>query len=153
MQPFRLLIFVFLTVLLVACAAQTTATQVPSQPLPLATNTSQPVIIQTLTESPPPSQTSSCDDWQSWPVTPVVSDTARELYHHGQASGNNPRAFSKIGDGEISTEWFFTAFDLGEDYYDLGPYQNLRPVIEHFAGSFGRIGMTAQTRFQHRSDS
>ena len=147
MQPIRLLIFVFLAFLLVACAAQATATQLPSQPLPLPTNTSQPAIVQTLTKSPPPSQTSSCDDWQSWPVTPVVSNTARELYQRGQASGNNPRAFSKIGDGEISTEWFFTAFDLGEDYYDLGPYQNLRSVIEHFAGSFGRIGMTARRGF------
>jgi hypothetical protein len=146
-QTFRVLIFVFLTFLLVACADQARATQLPSQPLPLPTNTSQPAIVRTVTESPPPSQTISCDDWQSWPVTPVVSNTARELYRRGQAGSNNPRAFSKIGDGEISTEWFFTAFDLGEDYYDLGPYQNLRSVIEHFAGSFGRIGMTARRGF------
>ncbi len=147
MQPFRLLILLFLAFLLMACAAQATATQIPSQPLPSPVNTSQPAIVQTVTESPSPSQRISCDDWQSWPVTPVVSNTARELYQRGQAGSNNPRAFSKIGDGEISTEWFFTAFDLGEDYYDLGPYQNLRSVIEHFAGSFGRIGMTARRGF------
>jgi hypothetical protein len=146
-QPFRLLVFVFLTFHLVACAAQATATQHPPQPLPLPTNTSQPAIVQTVTASPSPSQPISCADWQSWPVTPLVSNTARELYQRGQAGGNNPRAFSKIGDGEISTEWFFTAFDLGEDYYDLGPYQNLRSVIKHFAGSFGRIGMTARRGF------
>jgi hypothetical protein len=81
------------------------------------------------------------------PVTPVVSETARELYERGQASGNDPHAFSKIGDGEISTAWFFTAFDLGEDYYDLGPYQDLLPAIDHFAGSFERIGMAARRGF------
>lgn len=78
---------------------------------------------------------------------PVVSSTARELYRGGQADGNDPRAFSKIGDGEIAAQWFFTAFDLGDDYYNLGPYQNLIPVIEHFEGSFGRIGMAARRGF------
>jgi hypothetical protein len=89
----------------------------------------------------------SCDEWQSWPVIPAVSKAAQELYQRGQAGGNNPRAFSKIGDGEISTEWFLTAFDLGENYYDLGPYQDLRSVIEYFAGSFGRIGVAARRGF------
>ncbi|HEX9840514.1 MAG TPA: hypothetical protein VGA72_14285 [Anaerolineales bacterium] len=89
----------------------------------------------------------SCDNWQALPVTPVVSETAHELYEHGQASGNDPHAFSKIGDGEISTAWFLTAFDLGEAYYGLGPYQDLLPAIDHFAGSFARIGMAARRGF------
>jgi hypothetical protein len=89
----------------------------------------------------------ACEAWQSWPVIPTVSATMRALYQRGQESGNNPRAFSKIGDGEISTAWFLTAFDLGEDYYDLGPYQNLAPVIEQFAGSFERSGMAARRGF------
>jgi hypothetical protein len=88
-----------------------------------------------------------CEDWQAWPVIPIVSKTALDLYQRGQLSGNNSRAFSKIGDGEISTEWFLSAFDLGEGYYDLGPYQDLRPVIEHFSGSFNRIGMAARRGF------
>jgi hypothetical protein len=79
-------------------------------------------------------------------VIPTVGETMRSCIG-GQETGNNPRAFSKIGDGEISTAWFFTAFDLGEDYYDLGPYQNLPPVIENFAGSFERTGMAARRGF------
>jgi hypothetical protein len=89
----------------------------------------------------------SCETWQSWPVVPNVTEAMRELYRRGQETGNNPRTFSKIGDGEISAEWFFTAFDLGEDHFDLGPYQNLTPVIEHFAGSFARTGMAARRGF------
>jgi hypothetical protein len=69
------------------------------------------------------------------------------IYQKGQGSGNNPRAFSKIGDGEISAEWFLTAFDHGETYYDLGSYQNLKPVIEYFQGSLGRTGMAARRGF------
>jgi hypothetical protein len=69
------------------------------------------------------------------------------LYERGQLSGNNPRAFSKIGDGEISTEWFFTAFDLGPNYYHLGSFQELTNLVEYFQGSFGRIGMAARRGF------
>ena len=80
-------------------------------------------------------------------MIPVVSEAAREIYERGLAGGTNPRAFSKIGDGEIAAAWFLTAFDLGENYYDLGSYQNLVPVIEQFDGSFERIGMAARRGF------
>ena len=144
---FRLLMLGLLGVLLTSCVAPGTATQVPLPPPTLPQNTSQPEIVQTITEYPTARQITSCEDWQSWPVIPVVSTTARELYERGQASGNNLRSFSKIGDGEISAEWFFTAFDLGADRYDLGPFQALSSAIEYFAGSFGRIGMAARRGF------
>jgi len=145
-KPLNLLVLSFLAFLILACGAQATATQI-SLNTPLPTRTSQPVIIQAATEVVVTPQGISCEDWQSLPVIPVVGKTARELYQRGQASGNNLRAFSKIGDGEISAEWFFTAFEQGENYYDLGPYQNLLPVLEYFDGSFGRIGMAARRGF------
>jgi hypothetical protein len=137
----------FCSFLVVACGGKVTATQRSLEPTPSPTHTSQPAITHLITPNPTVSQVTVCEDWQLWPVIPIVSEAARELYQRGQASGNNPRAFSKIGDGEISTEWFFTAFDLGEDYYDLGPYQNLIPAIEHFAGSFERMGTAARRGF------
>ncbi len=145
MQPLHLLVTSFLLFALTAC--RTEATQIPSKSSPPPTNTSQPATIQVITEVPAIAYSISCDDWQSLPVIPVVSENVRKLYKHGQESGNNPHAFSKIGDGEISTDWFFTAFDLGENYYDVGPYQNLLPVIEYFNGSFGRIGIAARRGF------
>lgn len=105
------------------------------------------MIVPTHTAAPIVPQRVSCEEWQSWPVIPVVSNTARALQQRGQADGKDPHAFSKIGDGEIAAAWFFTAFDLGQDYYDLGPYQNLVPVIEHFDGSFERLGMAARRGF------
>ena len=137
----------FFTFLLVACGGRATVTQAPARPAAPPTSTIQPVITQTISASPAISRLTVCEEWQSWAVIPIVSTTARDLYQRGQASGNNPRAFSKIGDGEISTDWFFSAFDLGEVYYDLGPYQDLRPVIDHFRGSFSRIGMAARRGF------
>ncbi len=137
----------FFTFLLVACGGRATVTQAPAQPTAPPTSTVQPVITPTITASPAISHLMGCEEWRSWAVVPIASNTARDVYQRGQASGNNPRAFSKIGDGEISTGWFFTAFDLGEAYYDLGPSQDLRPVIDQFRGSFNRIGMAARRGF------
>ena len=150
MKPALFFVLIFFGLSIEACARPTAATEIPS-PAASPTDTSQPQITETVTEtaataSPTP-QGKSCEDWQVSPVTPSVSKRMRAVYQEGQSVGNNPRAFSKIGDGEISAEWFFTAFDLGEGYYDLGAFQNLTPAIEHFAGSFGRIGMAAKRGF------
>ena len=102
------------------------------------------------TSSPIPSPATnqiSCDDWQDWPVIPVISQVSRELYAHGVAMGNDPHAFSKIGDGGISTAWFFSAFDLSTDHYDLGEHRSLASVIENFQGSFERVGFAARSGF------
>lgn len=146
------LVYLFLFVfgfVMAACGNQVRVTEASIQPSALPANTSPAPATQiaTATATVIHVQGISCEDWQSWQVIPQVSQTAREIYQRGQETDNNPRAFSKIGDGEISTEWFFTAFDLGEPYYDLGPHQGLVPVIEYFQGSFGRIGMAARRGF------
>ncbi len=91
--------------------------------------------------------------WQEWPVLPEgISDAMREVYQRGQEKGNNPRAFSKIGDGNASSSWFLDVFD--QNAYDLGPYSALQPTIEYFSGSFARrsaaagSGFTTATLFQ-----
>lgn len=145
--PLRLVCIFLIFSLIAACAKQAILAQSTSEPFLPPTGTRQPKIIQTTTDSPTSPQTISCDDWQIWPIIPSVSDTVRELYQRGQTNGNNPHVFSKIGDGEISAQWFFTAFDLDDRYYDLGPYRDLLPVIENFSGSFGRIGMAARRGF------
>ena len=137
----------FFAFLLVSCGERATVTQAPFLITATPTSTILPVITPTITASPVVHQSLGCEEWQSWPVIPVVSQPARDLYQRAQASGNNSHAFSKVGDGEISAEWFFSAFDLGEAYYGLGPYQALRPVIDHFGGSFKRIGMAARRGF------
>jgi hypothetical protein len=153
-RPSRLLVLGSLIFLLTACRTYAAPTKSlsehPASPTNTSTavlQTSRPVIVETRTEASTVPQTTSCETWQSWPVIPVVGETARELYRRGQAGGNNLHAFSKIGDGEIATEWFLAAFDRGPDYYDLGPYQNLAPVIEQFDGSFKRIGVAARGGF------
>ena len=77
----------------------------------------------------------------------TVSARTLEIYRLGQELGNNPQVFSKIGDGEISTAWFFVSYDLGPAYYDLGAYADLKSVVDYFSGSFGRSSMAARRGF------
>lgn len=64
----------------------------------------------------------------------------REIYAKGQTVGRNSYRFSKLGDSVIANGDFLTRFDM-DDTYDLGPYENLTPVIDHFAGSWNRFGV------------
>lgn len=143
----RLIMLSSLALLIAACSADATPTAVVVASSPIPTLTIQPVssplpTVISITRLP-----NSCEDWQSWPVVPVASHTARNIYQRGQSDGNNAHVFSKIGDGEISTAWFLSAFDLGPQHYDLGPYQELLPTIEYFAGSFERTGIAAKRGF------
>ncbi len=88
------------------------------------------------------------DRWQEWPVIPAtVSQRTKEIYRRGLDLGNNPHAFSKIGDGGAATVWFLADFDLGSEFYNLGTYSSLQGVIDYFKGSFGRTSVAAGRGF------
>ncbi|MGB8214773.1 MAG: hypothetical protein WCE68_14545 [Anaerolineales bacterium] len=108
-----------------------------------ATLTISPTATETLVPSPTPDTSLPPEQWQEWPVVPTVSPEMKTLFQQGLQAGNNPAAFAKIGDGEISTAWFLTQYDLGPAHYQLGPYTGLESVISHFSGSFGRVGPSA----------
>jgi hypothetical protein len=70
------------------------------------------------------------------------------LYQHGIGNGNNPRAFSKVGDCETVTKSFLGAFDLESPrWYRLGPFIELQAVIAQFKGSFTRTSVASKTGF------
>jgi hypothetical protein len=109
---------------------------------PTLTATSTPTSLPTLTPTPDPRLPP--ERWQEWPVVPGwLSQAMLEVYQLGLVRGNSPQAFSKIGDGEISTVWFLTNFDLGAAYYNLGEHTELQPVIANFSGSFERVSLAA----------
>ncbi len=85
------------------------------------------------------------------PVIPVVSERTREIYQHGLAIGNNPRAFSKIGDCGSTPAWFLGDFDRGPKYYRLGEYEYLQDVIQEFQGSYERTSLAAKSGFNASS--
>jgi len=149
---------VLVCVVLAACGTPGWGTQAPPAATPTTmtmitastvfpTKLSLPTELSTPTEtlfpSPTPDNRLSPEDWQNWPVVPIVSPDMKVLFQHGLAMGNNPAAFSKIGDGEISTIWFLTQYDLDPSNYHLGAHSELLPVIVHFSGSFRRVGLAA----------
>ncbi|MDP1547291.1 MAG: SGNH/GDSL hydrolase family protein [Anaerolineales bacterium] len=143
----KLLLLFFATgITLSACGTMGTQSISPAQTLiPLTATT--PALAPDTSATPLPTISPTCTQWQKWPVIPNVSKTSLELYMRGLTIGNNPHAFSKIGNGEISTTWFLGVFDLNDEYYVLGEYQKLSTTIEHFRGSFGRVGFAARRGF------
>jgi len=90
-------------------------------------------------------QTLAEDFWEDLPVVPTgISDRVLEIYQRGLLMGNNPNAFSKIGDCHSTNPYFLTDFDLGPDVYDLGEYSSLQETIAYFNGSFSRPSVAAK---------
>ena len=132
-----------------------TATRRPSATLtapPTHTPTPAPTFTAAPTGAasavpPSPTPTPTGGHWTSLPVFQTASPAMREVYARGLAQGNNPRAFSKVGDCESSPEWFLGDFDRGPRYYRLGEYTYLDGVIQQFAGSFARTSLAARAGF------
>lgn len=87
------------------------------------------------------------DAWKLQPVIPTISDRVVEVYQRGLDLGNNPQAFSKIGDCGSTPTWFLGDFDRGPEYYRLGEYQHLEAVIGEFQGSYDRTSLAARSGF------
>jgi len=118
-----------------------------------------------VTASPVPGSTVSVEDnhvtstpdlrlpperWQEWPVVPAVSARAREIYQRGLALGNDPHAFSKIGDCQSIPASFLGIYDT--DRYSFAPeYQYLQETVDYYAGSFNREGESVRGGFNTSS--
>jgi len=85
--------------------------------------------------------------WKRLPIIPPVSDSVALIYQRGLELGNNPNAYSKIGDCGSTPTWFMGDFDKGPKYYDLGEYQDLNAVIQEFRGSHSRTSLAARSGF------
>jgi formylglycine-generating enzyme required for sulfatase activity len=85
------------------------------------------------------------DFWMEMPVVPDhISERVREIYTRGLIMGNNPNAFSKIGDCHSTNPYFLADYDRGAGVYNLGDFSALQPTIDYFKGSFGRESLAAK---------
>lgn len=101
-----------------------------STPTPFPTPTPSAIVYQ-------PKPTLAPDAWKMFPIVPTaISERVRQIYRLGQLAGNNPHAFSKVGDCNSNLPTFFGPFDSGE--YNLGEYAYLQDTIDYFKGSWGR---------------
>ncbi|MBN2499594.1 MAG: SGNH/GDSL hydrolase family protein [Anaerolineales bacterium] len=164
-----------ITLLLAACGpatAQPTA-ELPTAELSVATETPSTDEIlaeqiatweagstassESTTEPATPTSTPAADqsapeDWRDAPIIPsAISDRAIEIYLQGVEMGNDPHAFSKVGDCGGTPSWFLGSFDLRPEYYSLGNYTYLEPVILYFAGSWERYSIAVSPGFNTAS--
>lgn len=116
-----------------------------------ATVEPSPALFTPPTPTATPRPTLGPEDWKYLPVIPEISSTATQIYHHGVARENNPRAFSKIGDCGSTPAWFLGDFDRGPKYYTLGQYTDLEQVIGVFQGSYSRTSLAAKSGFNASS--
>ncbi len=87
------------------------------------------------------------EKWQEWPVIPVVSDRARDIYRAGIAAGRDPQHFSKVGDCQNIRQYFLGMFDT-PGTFELGEtYKNLQKAIDNFLGSWHRLSEAVHTGF------
>ena len=70
-------------------------------------------------------------DLSAYPVMPVVSERAREIYRVGLAQGRNPRVFSRVGDCMTAAADFLTPFGAGD--YNLSDYGDLQETVDYFS--------------------
>jgi hypothetical protein len=165
-------LIVFLSLLLAGCASQasitrpiqaepTTASEFSqSQFIPLIRknvptaepNSMAPNPAETATlEEPPPSdaqgQSLPPERWQEWPVIPVISDYALEIYRAGIAQGNDPMHFSKVGDCQNIRQYFLGLFDESGTYRLGDNYAYLQETIDHYAGNWSRDSEAVRTGF------
>ena len=90
------------------------------------------------------------EKWQEWPVIPTISARAREIYQRGLALGNDPRAFSKIGDCQSVPASFLGIYET--DRYSFAPeYQTLQETVDFYNGSFQREGESVRGGFNTSS--
>jgi LysM repeat protein len=106
------------------------------QKLVIPTNTPTPRPASGLVTPTPPTTVNGVPVDQFVVISDSVRQNIRQIYAHGQALGNNPRAFSKAGDSTVENPYFLARFDGGP--YNLGDYRYLQSVIDYMAGSFGR---------------
>lgn len=160
MKRFVLRCVILLSIILPACSPNGQTQNPTAASTPIATSTTV-ATAQVISLASPVSETVSDtlelsaptpivatpapDFWKDLPVIPTgISDRVREIYQRGLEMGNDPNAFSKVGDCHSVNPYFLTDFDLGEGVYDLGDYASLQPTIDYFHGSFSRTSMAAK---------
>ena len=103
--------------------------------------------------------------WMEWEVIPTsISPKMRDVYKNGLALGNNPHAFSKVGDCQNICDAFLCLYDKKGGYKLNQPYPirgypqpsyhpggsdfaYLQESIDYFAGSWGRESIAVEGGF------
>jgi hypothetical protein len=112
--------------------------------LPTPTVSLEPTISPTSTPTPfPEALTLDPLNWKNWPVIPIVTLHAREIYLLGQSLGNDPHSFSVFGDCQSEPNVFMGVYEtVLAEKTALPP--DLQQTVNWFRGSFNRTSPTVR---------
>ncbi len=82
-------------------------------------------------------------DWHHWPVIPIVPEYTRKIYLLGQSLGNDPHAFSVLGDCQSEPDVFMGSYETDLQAIATLP-PNLQETVAWFSGSFNRQSPTVR---------
>ncbi len=80
-------------------------------------------------------------DWHHWPEIPIVPEYTRKIYLLGQSLGNDPHAFSVLGDCQSEPDVFMGIYETDLQAAATLP-PNLQETMAWFSGSFNRPSPT-----------
>ncbi|FAA01444.1 MAG TPA: hypothetical protein, partial [Siphovirus UK_ancient_CT89] len=107
---------------------------------PVPTETATPTLTPTITEiavTATPDERPLAENWQSWPIVPEISDTAKRIFRQGvDEFGTNPRVFSKIGDCQSVPNVFLGIYGMGYEGMLSAEDAYLQTAIDYFHDAF-----------------
>jgi len=118
-----------------------TATHLPTQP-----PTQTVAVTATLpppTASPYPTNPLPAA-WKQWPSFSLhISEDMRQVYQRGLDNGNDPHAFSVLGDCQSQPDLFMGIYDRNPSFVNSLPFSQ-RVTVSQFRGSFDRYSPTVK---------
>lgn len=106
----------------------------------LPTPTSVPLEAQALAV---PDLRGNPHKWKSWPITPNISENAKKIWRKGVEKGNDPHAFSVLGDCHSQPNILFGSYADGS-FLENPDYKPYRKTLKYFSGSWSRSFVTVQ---------
>jgi hypothetical protein len=82
-------------------------------------------------------------NWKNWPVIPIVTQHAREIFLLGQSLGNDPHSFSVFGDCQAERNVFMGIYET-EPAEEAALPPDLQQTVSWFRGSFNRMSPTVR---------
>ena len=121
-----------------------TATDTPVPPTATASQTATFLPTGTATITPLPEELAlDPAAWHEWPILPIVPQRARLIYLYGQALGNDPHAFSVLGDCHAEPDLFLGVYETDAGLRSSMPAE-LQETLDWFRGSFNRVSPTVK---------
>ena len=160
MMKKKLVVICFAAYLIAGCSTAGPGPSTPEIPATATVEIAPPpetIVAPTVAPSPTPAATAepgatpiprqAPEDWMNWPIVPTVTSHAIEIYKQGLAMGNDPHAFSKVGDCQSIKEAFMGYFDIPSRYKLGEDTAYLKETIDNFSGHFNTDGEAVRGGF------